>query len=347
MKLSSQYLVDILIVVTGIICAFGLPLFLDLFTILQLTVFGANVILALSLGFIWGFGGILCFGHAVFFGLGAYVYAIAAINIGESTLPLLISIALPCGFAAALGYFMFYGKLNDVYMAVVTFVVSLIFFSYISTTSGQEYRIGKAPLGGFNGIPGIRTLNIPGRADILLSPEAIYALTVLCAVLIYTGLRLVLRSHWGLVIVSVRENEMRAELLGYDTRLCKLITFTVGGAIAGLAGCLYANWGGYVSPNLFNLSTSAQILIWVIVGGVGTLIGPIVGCLMLQIIITYIGARDGLNSNLVIGLILIVFVLAVPSGIIPTLKNFGQVIHRRWNQKMSGRIIIKPESSDG
>ena len=122
---------------------------------------GVMAILAISQAFIWGFSGILCFGQASFFGLGAYTYALSVINMGESTLPVLLAIALPGLFALLLGYFMFYGRLSDVYMGVITRTVSLILFNSVNSTAGPEWRIGNAPLGGFNGIPSIPSINYP------------------------------------------------------------------------------------------------------------------------------------------------------------------------------------------
>ena len=88
------------------------------------------------------------------------------------------------------------------------------------------------------------------------------------------GLHALLASRFGRVVVAIRENETRCELLGYDVRLHKLAGLHVGGGIAGLAGCLFANWGAFVSPNVFSLAMTSQIIIWVIVGGLGTLLGP-------------------------------------------------------------------------
>ena len=102
-----------------------LPLMISTYTLTVLVIYG---MLGLSLGLVWGFGGILCFGQAAFFGLGAYTYAIAAINIGESTLPMILAVLVPAVFAALLGAMMFYGRLADVYLGVITLVVTLILF---------------------------------------------------------------------------------------------------------------------------------------------------------------------------------------------------------------------------
>ena len=172
---------------------------------------------ALSLGLMWGFAGILSFGHAAYFGLGAYTYAIAAMNVGESTGPLLLAIVLPAAVAAVIGAMMFYGRISDVYMGVITLVVTLILFKFMNATAGDAYRIGAARLGGFNGIPAFPILNLPGdpsdhrlRHAVLLRRRASLLLLLLSALPLDP--RLVLRP----VLVGIRENEARVELLGYS-----------------------------------------------------------------------------------------------------------------------------------
>ena len=113
----------------GVALMIILPLTLDLFELLQITLYAIFAILALSLAFIWGYGGILCFGHSAFFGLGAYTYAVAVINIGESTAPFLLAMLLPALLAAALGYFMFYARISDIYVGVITLTLTLIFYN--------------------------------------------------------------------------------------------------------------------------------------------------------------------------------------------------------------------------
>jgi branched-chain amino acid transport system permease protein len=301
--------------------AVGVPLVVDQFELLQLTVFTAMCILALSLGFVWGYGGILCFGQSAFFGLGGYTYAVTAINMGESTLAAVLAVVVPAAFAALLGYFMFYGRLSDVYLGVITLSVTLIFFNLVNSTAGDAYRIGKARLNGFNGMPSLPTLNVPGDPGRLLDPTETFYLGMACLVLVYVGLHALLTSHFGRVVVAIRENETRCELLGYDVRLRKLLVFAIGGGIAGLAGCLFANWGAFVSPNVFSLTMTSQIIIWVIVGGLGTLVGPIIGCLIMQYLATALGTQQLANTNLIFGIIFLGFVLLVPRGIVPSLRR--------------------------
>jgi len=142
-------------------------------------------------------------------------------------------------------------------------------------------------------------------------------------VVVYVGLHVLLASHFGRVVVAIRENEARCELLGYDVRLRKLLVFAIGGGIAGLAGCLFANWGAFVSPNVFSLTMTSQIIIWVIVGGLGTLVGPIIGCLIMQYLATTLGTQQLANTNLIFGIIFLAFVLLVPRGIVPSLRRAG------------------------
>ena len=332
--------------VVGVALMLGLPGVMDDYTLIEVTIYAVMAILGVSLGFIWGFGGILCFGQTAFFGLGSYTYAIAVTNLGDSTVPFLLAIVVPGLFAALLGYVIFYGRLSDVYMGVITLTVTLILFNLINSTAGPEWRIGNAPLGGFNGIPGIQTLNWPGQQDKVLTPKDLFYVTFTCLLLVYVGLRVLIASKIGRVIVAAKENEQRVLLLGYDARVYKLFSFTLGGAIAGLAGCLFANWGAFTSPTIFGLAQSAQIIIWVIVGGLGTLVGPIVGAVLIQWITSQIGTQQAFNSNLVLGGILVVFVLLVPRGIVPTIGDLIDMAWRRWRKAPDAAPIPTPAAAD-
>jgi urea ABC transporter permease protein UrtC len=307
--------------IIGAALLFGLPHFLDLFGLLQVTLYVVMAILALSLGFIWGYGGILCLGQSAFFGLGAYAYSIAAFDLGESTVPVVLSIALPALFAAALGYLMFYGRISEIYVGVITLTVTLILFNAINSTAGPEYHIWKSAIGGYNGLPNVPGLNYPFDPDATLQPDDIYMVTVATLIVVYFGIRWILNTRFGRVLVAIRENEKRVEFIGFDARLHKLLAFAIGAGIAGAAGCLFVNWGSYVSPTIFSMVQSAQIIIWVMVGGVGTLIGPILGAVALSWLAAKVGTQHVINSDMLFGGILIVFVLLVPRGLVPMLTD--------------------------
>jgi urea transport system permease protein len=350
MTISPNAVVTTIVVMIAIITTIALPRMIELFDLMQITVFICMSILAISLGFIWGFGGILCFGQAAFFGIGAYTYAVAAINIGESTVPLLLAILVPSLFAGALGYFMFYGRISDVYLGVITLTVTLILFNVINSTAGDQYRIGTAALGGFNGIPSVPGLNMPFMSDWVFGPEENWYVSAGALIAVYVALRLLLAGQFGRVVVAIRENEIRAALLGYDPRTYKLIVFMIGGGIAGLGGCLFTVWGAFVSPTIFGLATSAQIIIWVTVGGLGTLVGPILGCIAIQYLTSNIGEQQYLNANLILGAILLVFVLLIPSGVIPTARTLvGKALARirpsRSQPNGIGQLLLSKTST--
>ena len=309
------------VVVTGLALMFGLPQVLDLFGIVQMTVFAAMAMFALSQGFLWGYGGIMSFGQAAFLGIGGYAYAVAVINLGESTLPVALSVAVPMLFAALLGYFMFFGRISDAYIGVITLTVSIILFQLVNSTSGSEYAIGSAALGGFNGIPGVPPLNMPGDAASPLDPVQGWYASMGSLIGVYVLLRAILASRFGRVVVAIRENETRAMLLGYDPRLYKLATFVIAAGVGGLAGCLFTNWGGFISPTVFGLTMSAQVIIFVLVGGLGTLVGPMLGAVGIQYLIILAGTQSMVDSNLGLGVVLVAFVLLVPQGVVPVIRD--------------------------
>jgi branched-chain amino acid transport system permease protein len=307
----------------GVIFMFGAPQVLALFTIINLTTAIALAILALSLALIWGYGGILCFGQVAFFGLGAYVYTIAAINFGGSTWAILVAVLLTSAFAAALGYFIFYGRVSDVYLGVITLTVTLILFSLIRRTSGPEYKIGKALMGGFNGVSS-PPINLPWDARAFLFPEQVFYVAMAALILCYLFAAWLVNTRFGRVCVAIRENEVRAELLGYDARAYKLGIFTIGAGIAAVGGVLFCNGVGRVTPDVFSLFNAALTIIWVIVGGRGTLIGPVGATFALFYLTSALGGQSVLNNNLVLGVILIFFVLLVPKGVAPTIIDWVQ-----------------------
>lgn len=297
------------------------PNFADLALQLDLSIIFIFAMLALSMGFLWGYAGILSFGQTIFFGLGGYSYAILALNTGITGLSFAGAIAVGVGFSILLGYFMIYGRISDIYLSVITLVVTLIFEKSIRSTSGPEYVIGNVRLNGQNGIPGVPSLGLPWLHGAPLSIEDMFRLSAGAMLVVYVGLRLLLTRRFGRVIVGIRENERRMELLGYDTRRYRLGAFVLAGGIAALSGVLYALWGSFVAPEMFNLNQAAQVVIWVIVGGRSTLIGPVFGTGVIQYLGNWLGAAGVGQVTLVLGLVLMVFVLVFPRGLLPTLGD--------------------------
>ncbi len=311
-----------------------LPMVLeDTHTLTVLTIWS---LLALSLGLMWGYAGILSFGHAAYFGLGAYAYAIASINFGESTVALFLAMLVPAMLAAAIGAMMFFGRISDVYLGVITLVVSLILFKFMNATAGDVYRIGDARLGGFNGIPGFPILNVPGFPSMEIWGTPFYYVVAVALLLCYLLSRWILYSTFGRVLLGIRENELRTELLGYNVPLHKTAIFSISAAMAGLAGAFFAMWSEIVTPGLFALGQSAEVIIYVIVGGLGTLVGPMAGAILLGFLKLLLGEQTLIDNSLVMGLILVLAVLLVPSGIAPQLAKFRKRYIDRLFRQRSG-----------
>ena len=307
-----------------------MPMLIATYTLTVLVIYG---MLGLSLGLIWGFGGILCFGQAAFFGLGAYTYAIAAVNIGESTAPMVLAVLVPAIFAALLGAMMFYGRLTDVYLGVITLVVTLILFKFVNSSAGPQFVIGKARMGGFNGIPGFQTLNVPGNPDAYVWGDPYFYVCAVALVIVFLLVTCLLRSSFGRIAIGIRENETRMALMGYDVAVRKTILFAIGAAIAGLAGALFANWAEIVTPGLFSLGQSAEIIIWCIVGGLGTRFGPILGAAGLAYLKFVLGQQSMIDNTLITGLILVMFVLFLPKGLVPAVAALWRISFGRTRRK--------------
>ncbi|ALL68316.1 Urea ABC transporter, permease protein UrtC [Paraburkholderia caribensis MBA4] len=285
-------------------------------------------IAALSLDLVWGKAGIFSFGQNALFGVGAYAYAVSALNLfpatHETASALILAVLASAAFAGFLGYILFYGRIGDVYFAIVTLAVTLVFYTVISSTSGPEFHIGEAQLGGFNGIPSVPsiTLGIPGNTNNTeFSPAQLFAFAICLSCFLYGLVKYLMTGRFGELLAGVRENELRMELLGYDTRKLKLAVFVVGGAIAGAGGGLFAAWGTFVNPSLFSLSQAALVVIWVMVGGRGSLVGAFVGVALVQWISDAADVVVSQQTPLVLGVLLIATVLLAPSGLFPLLSR--------------------------
>ena len=316
---------------------FLVPHLLSVDIVQQVALNCAFSVLALSLAFLWGFAGVFSFGQAAFFGLGGYAYATAAFNLGDSTLAIVIGIAFPILVALLLGYFIFYARLASMYVAVVTLVVTLILYKFMGQTAKPSYMIGNAMLGGYNGMPAVPPLNVPGAPDRYAGPEEIYYIAALTLLAVFLALKWVLNTRFGRILVGMRENEVRMELLGYDTRLYKLLAFMIAAGIAGLGGVLFTNWNAFIDPHVFQLDFAAQPIIWVMIGGLNTLAGAVLGTFILNTLSLELGTQQTLEINMVLGAIFTIFVLLVPQGILPTVRRLLERLGRGW-QSRSGNV---------
>ena len=258
------------------------------FTAFEWSLWAVQAILALSLTLVWGYGGIFSLGQAAIYGIGGYTYGFWAINLadntGESLTAVLAAVLVGAVFAALLGYFMFYGNVTDVYVAIITLATSLVLFAFVNSTSGRAYRIGDAPFGGYNGMPRIPriTWRLPGGESHELTRTQFFLFCVAAGLVIAVAIRVLSRRPFGRIAVALQHNELRTGLLGYDVRWHKLAVFTIGGAIAAFAGALFAAWGRFMSPPVFSLTPAALVVIWVLVGGRSSVSGAFVGVLVVK-----------------------------------------------------------------
>jgi len=316
-------------VLLALVLLTALTLFAPVYTLYNLTVYCVLAMLTLSLGLVWGMGGIIALGQSVFFGLGAYAYAVLAMNTGDSTWGVLAAVVLPTLFAGALGWFTFFGRISDVYFAVISLLTPLILLNLLNSASGTFWQIGVVNIGGYNGIVSVPPLNLPFRSEVELSFEAMFVLAGLALIGVYLLLRAVMVSRFGRVVMAVRENPLRAELLGYDVRRYRLGVFCLGAAIAGFAGALYAAWGASIGPGVFSMSFAAQVVVWVLLGGLGSLLGPVMGCFLVQSLTTWLGSAARLNPEIILGAMFILAVLLIPRGLVPSLHLLAQAYRQR------------------
>jgi urea transport system permease protein len=313
------------------------PLTADGYTVGNIVYFFNWTFMALGLSLIWGYGGALSFGQTAFFGLAGYAYGVITINYGAAyglTFgAVLLAIALAAGFAAVLGYFLFFGRISGVFLGIVTLSVTLVFERFMAQTAGPEWAIGAARLNGFNGMSGMPPLTLPwfGGEEIVLFPDVqLYYLVLGLLVLVYLALRILVNSRFGNVLVAIRENPERAEMLGYDVRKYQLGAFVIGSALAGLSGVLYTSWGQYITPSSMGLTAAALPVVWVAVGGRSDLTATLVGTLAVLSAFQALTIYGSQYALVVMGLLLVLTVLLAPEGLfIGLVRLVGRVFRRR------------------
>lgn len=312
------------------------PLFADGYDVGNNVYFFNWVFMALGLSLIWGYGGILSFGQTAFFGISGYVYAVLTINIGAeygfTWLALLLGLGVTALFAAILGYFMFFGRITGVFIGIVTLSVTLVLERFLAQTAGPEWAIGKARLNGFNGMSGMPPLTIPwfGEDIVLYADVTLYYITLALLVLVYLGLRMLVNSRFGNVLVAARDNPLRAEMLGYDIRKYQLAAFVIGSVLAGLSGVLYVSWGQYITPSNMGMSAAALPVIWVAVSGRNDLTATLIGTLVVLAGFQALTIYGSQYAMVVMGLLLTLTVLLAPNGIFLSL---GQWLHARQQRR--------------
>ena len=264
---------------------------------------------ATSLNLILGYGGMVSFGHAAFVGLGAYTVAIA-MQEGLVSAWLVWPLAMGVAGLAALIVGAISLRTQGVYFIMITLAFAQML--YFLVVSLKTY-------GGDDGLSMVgRSVLLPGL-DLAHERDFYYVTLAVLAGVLWAMARL-LNARFGHVLQAIRENEVRMSAIGYPVYRYKLVAFTLAGALAGLAGALMANLGGFVSPSLMQWGQSGMLMVMVILGGVGYLYGGLLGAvfflLMEELLSTYT-----IHWQLGLGAVLLLVVLVAPNGLASLFKR--------------------------
>ena len=309
------------------------PLYASDFRIELMNKFIGFIIFAIALDLIWGYTGLLSLGNAVFFGIGGYMLALSytfqngvpnfmsRFDINEipvfmkplesTPIAFALGLILPALVAAIIGFFIFKGKVSGVYFAIITLALAKLF--ELVVTDFQVYT------GGFNGLMGLPHFPIFGQE---MSIYSYYYFVLLITIAVYLFARWLTRSHFGKVIKAIRENESRISFLSYNTPNFKIIIFTISGFLSGLAGMLYVPVNGFFSPQDVGVGMSTILVVWLAIGGRGTLMGAAIGSLTVNWLSNLISEQFPTFWQLFIGSIIVLVVLFLPDGIYGSLQKW-------------------------
>jgi len=277
-------------------------------------------LLAMSSDLLIGYTGMISFGHSAFFGLGMYGAAAALLLVSPPNLWLAIGLGLAGAAGAALFVAYFSTRLRDIYFAITTLIFSQIFyviiFTWTSVTGGENCLIFSNP-----------HFTIPFLVDMRFTSSTMHWFVLAVVTASYLILRRVTRSPFGMVLQSIRENEPRTRAIGYPVERYKIVSVMLSGLFAGLAGVLYALQNEFAAPDFVYFITSGDTVIFNVMGGIGTLVGPIVGAGFFQLLRELLSRLFGDQFPYLIplGMIFIVMIIFLPQGLL----GFA----RRWLNK--------------
>jgi branched-chain amino acid transport system permease protein len=309
---TAKHLNKRLLVLAGLVLLAALPFFAsEYIQVLAMQIFIWGVF-ALSYDLLIGYSGIVSFGHALFFGTGAYLSALLVLKAGLNfwvTIPIAVAVCGLLGLLIGLLTLRF----SDIYFTMITLALGQFFYFIVIKT----YKLS----GGDDGLHGL-PLVLPGKIYM-------YYLAFVFLILMYLVARRLVRSPLGTALVAIRENEFRARMVGYNVLAYKLIVLVISGMMAGLAGSINAAVLQSVFPGFMHADTTLTVILMTIVGGMGSLTGPILGAALVKISQQYLSSFFHFWL-MIFGVIFVLVVLFLPKGII----NFSL----RWPFKDRGII---------
>jgi len=279
--------------------------------LVDLLIFG---LFAMSLDLIMGYTGMVSFGHAAYFGLGAYGSALVLIHF-EPPIPVaLLAGALLAGVVAApVGWFS--TRATGIYFAMLTLA-----FAQLLYTVAYKWR---DLTGGSDGIAGVPKTTLFWGGPSLAERRTFYYLVAVIVVLSLLACRALVRSPFGRALQAIRENEHRFVSLGRDSRPFKLVVFVIAAAFAGLAGALFAPFRGFASPEVMFWVLSGQGLMMVITGGIGTLVGPLIGAMVFLLVQEILSSYTE-HWMIFTGAVFVLIVIFLPGGVVGAARRWFQ-----------------------
>jgi branched-chain amino acid transport system permease protein len=268
-------------------------------------------LLAMSSDILIGYTGMVSFGHSAFFGLGMYGAAAALLMVKPPNLWLAIAYGLFGSAVIALFVAYFATRLRDIYFAITTLIFSQIFYVIIFTWTEVT--------GGENGLTFSRPqLGIPGVWSVPFTSTTLHWFVLAVVAASYLVMRRITQSPFGMVLQSIRENEARTRAIGYPVERYKIVAVMLSGLFAGLSGVLYALQNRFAAPDFVYFLVSGEAVIFNVMGGIGTLLGPIAGAgffLLLREVFSRIFG-DQFPYLIPVGIIFIVMIIFMPQGLL-------------------------------
>lgn len=291
-----------------LIAALPLPWIVEDFWTLFVTKVLILGLLAISFDLVWGYAGMMSFGQALFFGVAGYVSALIATQLEITSVLVLVPVAAVVGLVVAflLAIIIILGKRPP---SMVFVALGTLTGSYVV----ERLARGWSYVGGQNGISSLPRLTIGGTE--IEEGIVFYYVALAILAVTYVLVRLLVRSQFGLVLAGLRQQESRIAFFGYKVQNYKGVVFSLAGFIAGLSGGLYAFHEGFVGPGQLGPVLSTQVVLYALFGGVGTLIGPIVGVGLIELLSYILSQYWETGWPIVLGVLLLVIVVFRPTGL--------------------------------
>jgi branched-chain amino acid transport system permease protein len=312
----------------AIVVAVG-PFVLDTYLLNTLIRAFHYALVALTVDILWGYAGILTFGQAAFFGIGAYAAALVFTHIGFSPATIAFAIALalaaPALVGLLVGWLSFYPGSTPLYASVVSLAFPIVVTQIIF--SGGTFS------GSSSGLVGYQVIDFSIEAWFWIAGGALIVFGALAYIFV--------KSEMARVLVAIRDNEERCSYLGINTPRVKILLTAALASIAGLTGFSYANFSAVVAPELTSFVFGTELVIYVALGGRGTLIGPLVGTIGMDVLSSYLSGDLPYVWKLIVGLIFIAVIVALPNGIAPLVEaTWRRVVHAR-RAAGSDRLVVR------